>query len=134
MTLLQILPIVLYVATVVTVLGAVAGAGPDRAEGRRGLWRVPALAAVFLVLVTAVTLVVEGPAQFWANHVTTWAGNQVWFDLLFATAMAFVLILPRARKAGMRPLPWAIGTVLLASVMLLPMLARLLWLEERRAA
>ena len=127
MTLLQILPIVLYIATAVTVLAATAGAG----AGRGGLWRVPALAGAFLAVVSVVTIVAEGPVQFWVNHTTTWAGNQVWFDLLFGVAMAFVLMLPRARAAGMNPWPWAIATLALACLALLPMLARLMWLEER---
>ncbi|MCU4652917.1 hypothetical protein N8I71_08740 [Roseibacterium sp. SDUM158016] len=126
MTLLQLLPILLYCATIVTVFAATAGAGP----GIPGLWRFPALLGAAFALVTAVTLVVEGPLQFWINHTTTWAGNQVWFDLLFATAIAFIMILPRARAVGMRPWPWAIATVSLACLALLPMLARLMWLEE----
>jgi hypothetical protein len=127
MTLLQILPIVLYIATAVTVLAATAGAG----SGRAGLWRVPALAGAFLAVVSLVTIVAEGLVQFWVNHTATWAGNQVWFDLLFAVAMAFVLMLPRVRAAGMNPWPWAIATLALACLALLPMLARLMWLEER---
>lgn len=68
---------------------------------------------------------------FWANHSTTYAGNQVWFDLLLAVAIAFYLMAPRARAVGMRLWPWALAVVATASVALLPMLARLLWLERR---
>jgi hypothetical protein len=66
------------------------------------------------------------------NHATTWAGSQGWFDLLFAQPDRFTLMLPRARAVGMRPFPWADAVVTTACVALLPMLARLLWLEARQ--
>jgi hypothetical protein len=81
---------------------------------------------------SVVTVMQEGLIQFWLNHSTTWTGNQVWFDLLFAVAMCFALMLPRGREVGMRPWPWAIAVVATACIALLPMLARLLWLEERQ--
>jgi hypothetical protein len=128
MTLLQILPILVYAATIVTVFAAAAGDG----RVRPGLWRLPAIAGVLFAVFSVITIAQEGPIQFWTNHSTTWAGNQVWFDLLFAVAIGFTLMLPRARAVGMRPFPWAVAVVTTACVALLPMLARLLWLEERQ--
>ncbi len=127
MTLLQILPILVYGATIVTVFAACANTG----GARPGLWRFPALVGAGFAAFSLITIIQEGLIQFWTNHSTTFAGNQVWFDLLFAVAIAFAVILPRARAVGMRPWPWAILTVTTASIALLPMLARLLWLEER---
>ncbi|MBK9432149.1 MAG: hypothetical protein IPN50_06960 [Sphingomonadales bacterium] len=77
-------------------------------------------------------LLAEGLMQFWFNHVANLAGNQVWFDLLIAVSISFYLIVPRARAVGMKPLPWGIAVFATASVALLPMVARLLWLEKRR--
>ena len=130
MTLLQVLPILAYALAIVTILAVTAGAtGP-----RRGLWAYPALLGAAFAAFSAVTILREGPVQFWVNHTTNWAGNQVWFDLLAATSIGFVLILPRARAVGMRVWPWAIATILTACIALLPMLARVLWLEERGRA
>lgn len=130
MTLLQILPILVYAATVVTIFAAAARTG----DARPGLWRFPALVGAAFAIFSVGALWQEGLLPFWDNHTTTLAGNQVWFDLLFAVAIAFAVILPRARAAGMRPWPWAIATVTTASIALLPMLARLLWLEEQRGS
>jgi hypothetical protein len=129
MTLLQILPILVYAATIVTVFAATASDG----RARPGLWRLPAVVGVLFAVFSLVTIAQEGLVQFWVNHTTTWAGNQVWFDLLFAVAIGFALMLPRARAVGMRPWPWAHrhrGDGLCRA--LLPMLARFLWLEERQ--
>lgn len=123
---LQILPVLAYVATVAAVI-LVAIARPF------GDWRLPALVGLAFAAFSAVTVVEEGVIQFWINHSTTFAGNQVWFDLLIAVAIAFYLIAPRARAVGMPLLPWAVAVIATASIALLPMLARLLWLERRAA-
>lgn len=123
---LQILPVLAYVATVAAViLVAIARPVED--------WRLPALVGLAFAAFSAVTVVEEGVIQFWINHSTTFAGNQVWFDLLIAVAIAFYLIAPRARAVGMPLLPWAVAVIATASIALLPMLARLLWLERRAA-
>jgi hypothetical protein len=72
----------------------------------------------------------DGLIQFWINHTTNLAGSQVWFDLLISVALAFILLLPRARAQGMAILPWAIAVAATASIALLVMVARLLWLEQ----
>jgi hypothetical protein len=128
MTLLQFLPILVYAATVVTIFASAARTG----HSRPGLWRFPAIVGAAFAVFSVVTVMQEGLIQFWLNHSTTWTGNQVWFDLLFAVAMCFALMLPRGREVGMRPWPWAIAVVATACIALLPMLARLLWLEERQ--
>ena len=127
MTLLQILPILVYALAIVTILVATSGGGARRP----GLWRYPAILGAAFAVFSVATILQEGLVLFWINHTSTLTGNQVWFDLLAATSMGFVLLLPRARAAGMRTWPWAIATILLACIALLPMLARVLWLEER---
>lgn len=83
---------------------------------------------------TAVTAWAEGPIGFVANHTTNLWGAQVWYDLIFAVSIALFLLIPRARAVGMRTWPWIIGAGLTASIALLPMLARVLWLERRKAS
>jgi hypothetical protein len=126
MTLLHILP-------VLTLLGAVAAIlrmAARSAAPLPGAWVWPAGLGVLFLAFSLVTVLRDGLIPFWVNHTTNLAGNQVWFDLLAAVAIAFYLIAPRARAAGMPLWPWAVATVLTASIALLPMLARLLWLEQ----
>lgn len=123
---LTILPPLAYAAAVVFILWAALA----RDLGRLS-WVLPAAIGIAFTGVTLYVVVAEGLMQFWYNHVANWAGNQVWFDLLLAVSIAFYLIAPRARAVGMRLLPWGMAVVATASVALLPMLARLLWLERR---
>ena len=123
---LTILPPLAYAAAVVFILWVVVARRPERLP-----WLLPAALGVAFSGVTLYVVGTEGLMQFWDNHVANWAGNQVWFDLLLAVSIAFYLIAPRARAVGMKLLPWAIAVIATASVALLPMLARLLWLERR---
>lgn len=124
---LQLLPPLAYLATAVFLIHSAL---------RRPLgdWRGPAVIGLLFALFSVVTVLQEGLLQFWINHTTSFAGNQVWFDLLIAVAIAFYLIAPRARAVGMPLLPWAVAVIATACLALLPMLARLLWLERRAAA
>ena len=123
---LTILPPLAYAAAVVFILWVAVARTPERLP-----WLLPAALGVAFSGVTLYVVGTEGLMQFWDNHVANWAGNQVWFDLLLAVSIAFYLIAPRARAVGMKLLPWAIALIATASVALLPMLARLLWLERR---
>lgn len=128
MTLLHILPVIAYLSAIVLVLKIATGARASDSVR----WALPAtLGALFLVF-SLVTLAQDGLLQFWVNHTTNFAGNQVWFDLVMAIAIAFYLIAPRARAVGMPLLPWGIAVIATACIALLPMLARLVWLEQRR--
>ena len=123
---LTILPPIAYAAAVVFILWVAMARMPERLP-----WLLPAVLGVAFTGVTLYAVFTEGLIQFWDNHVANWAGNQVWFDLLLAVSIAFYLIAPRARAVGMKLLPWGIAVFATASVALLPMLARLLWLERR---
>jgi len=104
MVLLQVLPVLAYIGCVTLILLIA-----TKADASRPLtWLFPAgLGALFLIF-SLVTVAQDGLLQFWLNHTTTLAGNQVWFDLLFAVTIAFYLIAPRARALGMPLLPWAL--------------------------
>jgi hypothetical protein len=120
---LELLPVLAYAAALATLVLASLAAAP-------GSWRLAAgLCAAFSGF-TLWTLAEEGLIRFWMNHATSLTGNQVWFDLLIAVSLAFILMLPRARAQGMAILPWALAVALTASVALLAMMARLLWLER----
>lgn len=124
---LQILPPLAYAAAAIIILMVALGRGASPALR----WGLPAATGALLVVFSLWTVAEEGLIQFWINHTTTLAGVQVWFDLVIAVAISFVLMAPRARAVGMPLLPWGIAVIATASVALLPMLARLFWLEAR---
>ncbi len=124
---LQILPPLAYAAAAIIILMVALGRGASPALR----WGLPAATGALLVVFSLWTVAEEGLIQFWINHTTTLAGVQVWFDLVIAVAISFVLIAPRARAVGMPLLPWGLAVIATASVALLPMLARLFWLEAR---
>lgn len=94
------------------------------------------LAAVFCALLSAwsiAAIVKEGPLGFWPVHTTSFWGNQVWFDLLMALSMGWILILPRAKAAGMKSPLWLIFILCSGSIGFSAMLARLFYLEKTEA-
>jgi hypothetical protein len=78
---------------------------------------------------TAMTIFEEGVLPVWENHTSNLWGVQVWWDLLFAVAIALFFIAPRARKMGMNIPLWALFVASTASIGLFAMIARLFWLE-----
>lgn len=58
-------------------------------------------------------------------------GTQVWYDLVIAVVVSLTFIVPRAKAAGMRVLPWTLAVASTGSIAMLPMLARLFWLEKQ---
>lgn len=129
MTTLQWMPVGAYAVIVgIVLVVALRNASPGSRE-----WLVPLFASILFIPFSGYTVVVEGLGLFWSNHTNNLSGNQVWFDLILATAVGFYLVAPRARAVGMNVAGWGVATVLTASVALLPMLSRVLWLEGRSA-
>lgn len=127
MSLTQVLPVLAYAGACLAVLGVALGLR----SANTARWLIPAgLASMFLAF-SLVTIGREGLVQFWDNHTNNLTGNQVWFDLLLSVGIGFYLLAPRARSVGMRLVPWAIAVVATASIALLPMLARVIWLEQK---
>jgi hypothetical protein len=91
-----------------------------------------ALAAGFGAF-TAVQIGQEGVVGFYTNHTQNLTGLQVWWDLVMCAMIALFFIAPRARKAGMNLVPWALLVGSTASIGLLAMCARLFWLERAKA-
>jgi len=128
MTLLTLLPILAIIPAVLIAVVAI------RAKSRppRHIWIIPALFSAALTAWTIPAIIQEGPLGFLAAHAQTLWGNQVWFDLLMALTMAWVLILPRAKALGMNLPVWLLS-LSLGSIGFAAMLARLLYLEEKKA-
>ena len=83
---------------------------------------------------TAVTIASEGFTPVLLNHTSNLWGIQVWWDLLFSLGIATFFVLPRARAQNMHIAPWLVFIAASASIGLLPMVARLFWLERQAGA
>ena len=127
MTTLQSMPIIAYGGCILVILATAAGVSASK----RAQWALPAVIGALFLVFSLVTVLTDGLLMFWVNHTTNLTGNQVWFDLVMAIAIGFYLLAPRARAVGMPLMPWAIAVVLTACIALLPMLARVLWLEQQ---
>ncbi|PXW70173.1 hypothetical protein C7964_10256 [Loktanella sp. PT4BL] len=129
MTMFQVLPILGYAGCI----GAILMIAVGRSTTAGSQWLIPAATGAVFFIFTLVTLAQDGLIQFWVNHTTDFAGNQVWFDLIIAVTIGFYLIAPRAKAVGMPLLPWSVAVFATACIALLPMLARVLWLEQKSA-
>ena len=105
---------------------------PRLADRPQRLWLLPLVASALFFLWSLHALAEGGVGGVWAEHVRSAWGNQIWFDLLMGVGLAWVLLLPRIRRAGMRPLPWLFAVMATGCVGLYLMLARCLYLEQRR--
>lgn len=129
MTLFQILPAIAFALTAIFVLTrgtAGASVGP-------GAWRLPATLCGLFSAWTLYTIATEGVLLVWTNHSSNAWGNQVWFDLLLAVSLSFAALAAKARSLGMTLLPWAVFVIATASIGLLAMMARILYLQERQS-
>ena len=94
-------------------------------------WQVFALLGAGFAGWSVNAVVTEGPLGFWPEHIRNAWGNQIWFDLLLAAAIAWTVLVPRLRAAGMHPLPWLVFVVCTGSIGLCATVARCLFLESR---
>jgi hypothetical protein len=124
MSLTEIAPIIITLAALIYVFNTL------RADPRHS-WVIPAAVSAAFFIWTVVAMAQEGPFGFWSNHTGSLWGNQVWFDLLFAIAIAWTLVLPRAKKRGMKQLPWLALICATGCIGFMAMLARLLFLEKQ---
>lgn len=124
MTLLPLLAGALFIAFTAYRIAAVGAS-------RKNAWLFPAGLSFAFLLFSLSSVVVEGPFAFWAEHTRNFWGNQIWFDLLLAAAIAWYFLVPRARAVGMRLVPWLALVVGTGSIGLLAMVARLLFLQTQ---
>lgn len=99
---------------------------------RAASWLLPAGLSLAFFLYSVYTIWVEGPLGFYTDHTRDFWGMQIWMDLLMGVAIAWTFMAPRARQLGMRVAFWMIFVVATGNVGLMAMLARLLWLQDRR--
>lgn len=99
----------------------------------RGYWLIAATVSAAFLAYSVWPITSMGPFGFWTEHVRNAWGVQIWFDLLCAISVSWFFIVPRAKKVGMRPLPWLIPVFALGSIGLLAAVARLFWLERNHA-
>ena len=97
------------------------------------IWWIAALLGAGFIAFSLVPIVREGYFGFVPNHTQDLWGTQVWYDLIICEIIALVFVVPRARKAGMLVPAWVVAVACTASIALLPMVARLFWLERAHA-
>ncbi len=127
MTLVQILPVVGLLGAV---LVAVSTTFTEIAK-TRGFWIFWAIYAAAFGAFSVWAIAEDGLMMFWINHSANLIGNQVWLDLLFALAIAWVLVLPEARAREMNVNAWLVFVLLTATIGFGAMLARLLYLRSK---
>lgn len=96
-------------------------------------WVLPAITSLLFFAWSMHAVIVGGKAGFWVEHTRNAWGNQIWFDLLIGVAIAWALLVPRARAVGMRPWPWLVLIAVTGGIGLTAMLARCCYLESRAA-
>lgn len=126
----QMVIFVLVALALVVFMGLCAAPG-GQGRPRRGLWRWPAVVAAMFLAFSLYTLIQEGPLGVVHEHTRTWWSSQIWIDLVLGVALAWALLLPRARQLGMRWPWWGALVVLTGNIGVLAFMARLLWLQER---
>lgn len=129
MTLLTLLPILALTPVLVITLTALRSGG----SVQKHAWKIATVFCAGFIAWSVAAILREGPTGFWPVHTQTLWGNQVWFDLLMALTMAWVLIVPRAKAAGMKLPLWLLFILCSGSIGFSAMLARMFFLESRRA-
>jgi hypothetical protein len=129
MALTEIMPLVVSGAVVAFLVSVTASRSPLK----RHVWVLPAVLSIAFLAWTVWAVVAEGPFEFWPVHTRSLWGNQIWFDLLFAVSIGWVLIIDRARALGMRVWPWLAVVATTGCIGFLAMLARFLYLREKLA-
>lgn len=97
----------------------------------KNTWMVPAALSILFLGLSLQAVLVEGSLGFWPEHTRNLWGNQIWYDLLLGVCAALAFIIPRARKAEMQVLPWALLCLASGSIGLYAFISRLLYLEAR---
>jgi len=130
MALTELLAFIAAAAFVLFALTLALRSGP----APRGIWMFPAALSVMFLAFSLVAVVQIGPFGFWTEHVRNLWGNQIWFDLLLGVGVALAFIVPQAKALGMNVLLWVLVVAGTGCIGLTAMVARLLFLKERRQA
>lgn len=128
MTLFTLLPILAFIPVLIVTFSALLRDGRPLSSS----WIVTLIVCGGFAAWSLVAIIHEGPTGFWPIHTENMWGNQVWFDLLIALTAGWVLILPRARALNMKLPLWLLFILCSGSIGFLAMLARVLFLENRK--
>lgn len=129
MRLFDIVPLI-AVATFLVFALRIAARDGDAGPQPNG-WVVPAVLAVLFLCWSGYAIATEGLLGFVAEHRRNAWGNQIAMDLLLGIGAAWALIVPGAKRLGMRPLPWLLLILCTGSIGFMTMLSRFLYLRER---
>ena len=129
MTLLTLSPLIVLLPVLVIAVTAVKNGGVMK----RRAWVIAAVFCAAFTIWTVMSFFNEGLMGLWTTISQSFWDNQVWFDLLFALSIGWILILPRAKAVGMNLVPWFLFIFCSGSVGFSAMFARLLFLEKSKA-
>ncbi|MBP9113517.1 MAG: hypothetical protein KBF88_11965 [Polyangiaceae bacterium] len=96
------------------------------------LWMIPALASLLFLAFTVQVVMAEGLFGFLSEHYRTEWGKQVGIDLISSITIGLFFAVAKAKRVGVRSLPWVILTVLTGSIGLFAFAARLLYAGSPR--
>ncbi len=96
------------------------------------LWMIPALASLLFLAFTVQVVMAEGLFGFLSEHYRTGWGKQVGIDLISSITIGLFFAVAKAKRVGVRSLPWVILTVLTGSIGLFAFAARLLYAGSPR--
>ena len=102
-------------------------------KGRKGIWVLPAGLSVLFLVYSIQTIIAEGALGFWTQHTSSLWGTQIWVDLLIAIGIGWYFVAPKAKRLGMRTIPWVFVILASGCIGFLVMLARVLYLEQKRS-
>ena len=129
MSIHALLPWIAFGTMLVLTIGATFAKGSFRQA-----YLLPAAIAASFLGWSIYAVITEGPLGFWSEHIRNAWSNQIWFDILMAFAMAWLLLLPRMVAAGMRPVPWLALFLFTGSFGLFSGWSRCLYLEARSSS
>jgi hypothetical protein len=89
-------------------------------------WRSLGMILIVFTLVSGYALTTEGPSALWNTLTSSAWGLQVWFDLLIALGVVWLLLQPQLRALGVNPWPWFLLILGTGSI---GMLACVIWLR-----
>lgn len=122
-------PLAAALILLVIVLSATFRTAP--AQISKSAWIVPAIISAGFFAWSLMAVVTEGPFGFWPEHTRNLWGNQIWFDLLIAVGIGWVLIVPAAKGVGMKLPLWLILVLSTGCIGVSAMFARLRYLQAR---
>lgn len=99
----------------------------------KNIWLVPAACGTLFLLFSLLVVLQSGWQGLSSLATSNLWGPQVLIDLCIALGAGLILLAPRARLAGLRLGPWVLATLFTGSIGFAFFIARLLFVEQRRA-